>query len=66
MMRLMRRKGGFSFIELLVTMAFIGIIARLAVPRYHDMKRRATAAAILADVHTIRVAAFTYYTEKTA
>jgi prepilin-type N-terminal cleavage/methylation domain-containing protein len=59
----MRPRRGFSFVELLVTMIVIGLLARLAVPRYGEMKRRATAAAIVGDVHTIRVAAFSYYTE---
>ena len=59
----MRGRRGFSFIELLVAMIFIGLLARLAVPRYADMKRRAVAASIIGDVHTIRLAAFTYYTE---
>jgi prepilin-type N-terminal cleavage/methylation domain-containing protein len=58
------RRRGFSFIELLVVLIFLGLLARLGIPRYSDMKRRATAAAILGDVHAIRVAAFTYYTEK--
>ena len=58
-----RRRRGFSFVELLVTMIFIGLLARLAVPRYGEMKRRAVAASIIGDVHAIRIAAFTHYTE---
>jgi type II secretory pathway pseudopilin PulG len=45
-------------------MALIGILASMAIPRYSDMKRRAIAASIVGDVHAIRVAAFSYYTEK--
>lgn len=59
----MRRRPGFSLVELLITMAFIGLLVRIAVPRYSEMKRRAIAASILGDVHAIRIAAFTYYTE---
>jgi type II secretory pathway pseudopilin PulG len=57
------RRRAFSFIELLITMAFIGLLARIAVPRYGEMKRRAIAASILGDIHAIRISAFSYYTE---
>ncbi len=56
-----RRRQGYSFVELLVVMIFIGLLVRLAIPRYGDMKRRAIAAAIIGDVHAIRVALFTGY-----
>jgi hypothetical protein len=60
----MRVRRAFSFAELLLTMTFIALVARIAIPRYHDLKLRATAAAIVGDVHAIRVAAFTHRTEK--
>ena len=59
----MRLRRGFSLMELLITMAFIGLLTRIAVPRYGEMKRRAIAASIMGDVHAIRIAAFTHYTE---
>ena len=49
-----------------MTMALIGLLARIAIPRYREMKLRATAAAIMGDVHAIRIAAFTHYTERGA
>jgi prepilin-type N-terminal cleavage/methylation domain-containing protein len=58
-----RRRRGFSFVELLLAMAIIGLLAGIAIPRYGEMKRRAVASAILGDVHAIRIAAFSYYTE---
>ena len=60
----MRSRRGFSFTELLLTMMLIGLLARIAIPKYREMKLRATAAAIIGDVHAIRVAAFTHHTEK--
>jgi prepilin-type N-terminal cleavage/methylation domain-containing protein len=59
----MRMRRAFSIIELLITMALIGLLTQIAVPRYSEMKRRAIAASILGDVHAIRIAAFTHYTE---
>ena len=59
----MRIRRAFTIIELLTTMTVIGLLARLAVPRYSDMKRRAVAASIIGDVHAVRIAAFTEYTE---
>lgn len=58
-----RRRRGVTFVELMVVLAFIGLLARLAVPRYGDMKRRAQAASIVGDMHTLRVASFAFYTE---
>ena len=62
----MRIRRAFSFTELLLTLTLIGLLARIAIPQYGEMKLRATAAAIIGDVHAIRVAAFTHYTEKGA
>jgi type II secretory pathway pseudopilin PulG len=59
----MTARRAFALVELLITMTLIGLLVRLAIPRYSDMKRRATAAAIMGDIHAIRIAAFTNYTE---
>ena len=58
-----RGRRGVSFAELLVAMIFVGLLARFALPRYDEMRRRSTAAAIMGDVHAIRIAALTHYTD---
>lgn len=48
----------------MVVMIVIGILARLGVPRYTDMKQRAMAASIIGDVRALRSAAYLYYADK--
>ncbi|MDH5804081.1 MAG: type II secretion system GspH family protein [Gemmatimonadota bacterium] len=55
---------GFSLIELLVVLTIIAIIANLALPRAHDARTRAQAAAIVADIGVIRQAALAHYAEE--
>jgi type II secretory pathway pseudopilin PulG len=48
-------------VELLAVMAIIGMLARIAIPRYWELRRRATAAAVVGDMDTIRHAAIGHY-----
>jgi prepilin-type N-terminal cleavage/methylation domain-containing protein len=54
-------RRGYSVIELLVVMTIVGILANIALPAIQQSKKRAEAAAVLADVHTIRLALLDYY-----
>lgn len=54
------RHDGFSLIELLVTVAVIGIIAAMAVPALQRAIRRARTKALIADGRTLLVAFKSY------
>ena len=58
--RIDARRGGFSLVELLLTMSIIGILAGLAIPNLRNMTYRARAAEVAADLEVIRVGAATY------
>jgi prepilin-type N-terminal cleavage/methylation domain-containing protein len=57
----MKRRAGFTLVELMVTCTILGILMNLALPAMATMKRRADAAHVYADVVAIRVAAFDVY-----
>jgi len=52
----MRRRAGFTFIELLTVVLFIGILASMAVPRFRDFKTRAYLASMKSDLANLRIA----------
>ncbi len=49
-------RGGFTFVELLMAMLVTAILAGIAVPMYGGATRRAEAARVISDVHTIHQA----------
>lgn len=62
----MRRSSarlGFTFIELLVVMAVLGILAAVGVPRIRNMKERAYQATLRSDLGAMRTAQEAYFAE---
>lgn len=59
----MRRRAGFTFVELLIVVTIIGILASVAVPKFRTVKRQAMAAQLVGDYNAIRVAAMTFFTD---
>ncbi len=58
--RMDRRRGGFSLIELLMTVSIVGILAGLAIPNLRSMTYRARATEVAGDIEVVRVAALQY------
>jgi prepilin-type N-terminal cleavage/methylation domain-containing protein len=48
-------RKGFTLIEIVMVMAFIGILAGVAVPRYAGAKEKAYVAAMKADLHVVAI-----------
>lgn len=56
-------RDGFTLVELLVTVAIVGILAGLAIPNMRPMLLRARAAEVAGDLEVVRVAAASYNAE---
>lgn len=54
------RRGGFSLIELLMTLSIVGILAGLAIPNLRGMTYRARATEVAGDLEVVRVATLNY------
>ena len=55
-----RRRSGMTLVEVLIVVFIIGILARMAIPKYDSVRRRAQATAIVSELVTVRDAAFHY------
>lgn len=62
----MKGRRGFSIPELLVVLTIMGVLVRIGMPRYGELRRQAAARAIIGDVQAVRVAAYNYNTEHQA
>jgi prepilin-type N-terminal cleavage/methylation domain-containing protein len=57
-------RKGFSIVELLVVLTIMGILVRFGLPKYWELRRQATARAVIGDILAVRMAAYNYNTEK--
>jgi prepilin-type N-terminal cleavage/methylation domain-containing protein len=57
------RRRGFTFIEILVVMIVLSILASLAILRYIDLRHRALTTSAIADLQTIRLAGYSAWYE---
>jgi len=62
--RLRRREGGFTLLELMVVMVIIGILAAIAIPSFTKNVQRAREAVLREDLHTMRSAIDSYTIDK--
>lgn len=57
-----RRSGGFTLIELMITVAIVGILAAIAYPSYQEQIRKGRRADAMAQLVTLAQAYERYYT----
>jgi prepilin-type N-terminal cleavage/methylation domain-containing protein len=60
----MTARRGFTLTEALVVLTIIALLTRLGIPRYVDMRARATARVAIADVGAIRLASANYHADQ--
>jgi prepilin-type N-terminal cleavage/methylation domain-containing protein len=60
---MIRRRGGFTFIEMLMVMIVLGVLSGMAILKYIDLRHRAMSARVAADFETVRLAAYSAWYE---
>ena len=54
-------RRGLTFVELMIVVTILGIVVNMALPRLHDVRRRAEAASVIRDFIVVRGAAFDHF-----
>ena len=58
-----RHRIGFTLVEILMSVTIVALLASIAVPKFRDIKRRATATQILGDFDALRHAVLSFYVD---
>ncbi len=59
----MTKRTGFTFVELMVVVLFIGALSSMAVPRFREYKTRAFMSAMESDLGNLRIAQESHWAE---
>lgn len=59
----LRRENGFTFIELLIVIAIIGILSYIAILQFYSYRQNVNNAAALSDIRSFKTAAESYFTD---
>lgn len=59
----MKRRTGFTIVELLTVMLVIGALSSMAVPRFREYKARALIATMQSDLGNLKIAQESYWAE---
>jgi len=59
----MRRRRGFTFIEILVVVVVLSILSGLAILKYMDLRHRALTTSAIADLQAVRLAGYSVWYE---
>ena len=58
-----RRRSGFTLVELMISVIIVALLASIAIPKFRDFRRRATATRILGDFDVVRHAVLSFYVD---